>query len=235
MAEQKDSYIVSSDVADVKPLGLLHALSLIEQFAEAEKQSSLSKKILTSKSLSSFFYVGFKASIVSGLVTAFLSPMMFAVHMGLIPVFGDYQLTLFDSFFVVFLTTSFSLGISFFVFFICSRTYSGRVTKKAIHLLVGGLFFGAFFLSVVIFILYHILYYQYLTPEGIAYAINFFPKFLRPDYRTAYWIFKFSEELIPGAYFQFAVSVSAMFVVGMSVIFGRVRANKISVEREKWK
>jgi len=234
MAEQKDSYI-SSDVADVTPLGLLHALSLIEQYAEAEKQSSLSKKILTPKSLSSFFSVGFKASIVSGLVTALLSPMMFAVHMGLIPVFGDYQLTFFDSFFMVFITTSFSLGISFFVFFICARAYSGSVTKRAIHLLVGGLFSGAFFLSIVIFILYHILYYQYLTPEGIAYAFNFFPKFLRPDYRTAYWIFKFSEELIPGAYFQFAVSVSAMFVVGMSVIFGRIRSNKISVEREKWK
>jgi len=232
-AEKKDAYI-TSETSDMAPRGLLHALSEIEQFSVSEKASPIPEEALTTINLLSFFTVGFKTAIISGLVTALLSPAMFAVQEGIIPVFGDYELTFFDSAFVVAVTTSFSLGVALLIFMVFRRIYRGNVTKKAIHSLVGGIFSGAFFASIVVLVFYHILHYQYLTPEGIAYAVNFLPVSLKPGYRTAYWIFKFSEELIPSAYFQFSVSMLTSGIIASSIVVGRIRSKKYEAEKKKW-
>lgn len=95
-------------------LGFLNILSEIEQLSVAERNSTLPDGALPPGQWLSYFGSGVEIALVGVIVTAFLSPFMFAVHDGIIPVFGSYEFTTFDRVFTVVYTTSFPLGTALF-------------------------------------------------------------------------------------------------------------------------
>lgn len=224
--------VYSNEPQDMKPQGLLHALSEIEQLSISEKHSPIPEGALTTIALLGFYNVGLKTALIGAVVTAILSPLMFAAETHLIPVFGGYEPTAFDRVFVVALTISFSLATSLLIFALLRKTYTGNVTRKAIHSLVGGLFTGLAAGSAIIFIVSHIVYYSYLTPEKLIYTLSFLP--FGMSGAAYHWLGRFCENLIPGAYFQAAINVAAGLIILSSVILGRKRAGKEQDMEQMW-
>jgi len=215
-------------------IGFLDTLSEIHQLSVAEKNSSLTKGIIDPKKLLLYFTSSVRMSVISVIVTSLLSPFMFAVHDGMVPVFGSYEPTTFDRVFVALLTTSFPLGVSLLVLILLVDFCFKNNAKKAVLSLVKGLTTGTFFMSFVVVVVSHILYYRYLTPEGLVSFIGMLPEFLRPGYPFVYWTLRFIDQLIPAAYFQAAVNLASLFVIYLAMVVAWLKTMRLESRKEVW-
>lgn len=234
MAGGNNDAVVTAEPLDTKPKGLLHTLSLIEQFSVAERDGEIPTEVLTTQALALFMLKGFEMSLIGVITTAVLSPIMFAVQEGIIPVFGAYGLTLFDKIFIFILTTSFTFGSSILICMMLGRLYCGNITKKTIHALVSGIVVGSLFISFLVMILMHILFFKYLTPEGVVYLVGQLPSTLRPSYRFVYWVFQFLDQMIPSSYFQAAVNIASSLVIVSAIFVGKRRSRKLDKLKKEW-
>ena len=230
----KDGTVVSTNVGDIKPQGLLHALSEIEQFSVAERASPIPEEAVTTINILSFFTVGIKIGCVSVLVTSLLSPFSFAAHENVLPVFGSYAPSMLDRAFVFLLSMAFSAGCAFLIFALLSKLYFGNVTRRCAGTLVGGYVAGSVFSSVLVFILYHIVYFKYLAPEPLAELLSYIPEGIRPSTTTYIWLARFTAGLIPASYFQAFIALISMLIVSLSIVVSRIKTRREKEMEEIW-
>lgn len=238
MAEQDRSIVIPDSGSMTKPRGLIHAISEIEQFSVAEQEAEIPDEALTTGVALSFFEVGLKTGLLSGLVTTLLTPVMIAASRQLLPVFGSYNMNLFDRLFSLLLTVSLPLGYALFVGLILTRIYSGNITKKTTNNLIGGLCSGAFLKGVISFLFFHFVYIkvtEYKLAEWITWFMNtrFAPDF---NYQKIYdWLVEFRAIFIPSAYFVLAVNFTFIMILLISLSVGRIKAKKWKAFMDKWK
>lgn len=234
MAKKDDAYVATT--ADNQgPQNLLDVLSEIEQFSVAEKMGSpIPDEALTTKHLLSFFWIGFVRFALIALVTAIPSLFFCWSNNGLISVFGSYQLSIFDRSFIVAFTLALPISNSFFVSRILWRLYIGSVTQKGIFYLCSGIFAGTVFSATSVIILFHNVYYQYLTPEAFADILPGLPQYLRPGQERFHWMTELFEQVIPGGYVAAFFSLAAVMVIGTSFAVGKIKTRKINRYREIW-
>lgn len=204
----KGGVYVTGQGKDAKIKNLFDAISEIEYAASSEEESEkISGKFFTTKHWVAFTEVGAKASLVSGLFSALLSPLMMGVFEKIVPVFGSYNPTIIDEIYVTLLAVSFSLGYAVFISKIgkyWSRSYS--LTKKMVQGLMLGLTIGMIIKAGIVFMLFHYIYIQ-LTPDRISYIASYIGRMhleqtlnITVD-EAKVFITKFREVFIPAAYF----------------------------------
>lgn len=231
----RDGTVLSPYAQDMKPRGLLHALSEIEQLSVSEKKgSAIPEEAITTANLISFFTVGVKIAIINILITMVLSPVMFAARGGLIPVFGTYNPSGFDVVYIFLLTISFSTGVALFMFAILRKVYMEHTTKRVVGSFISGFVSGTIFGVFISILLVHIVYYSYLTPEGLSHLYWKIPEFIRPGYRTYWWFMRFGEALIPGVYFQGFVNFFSVLIVLSAYFMARMKTARIKRLNEIW-
>jgi hypothetical protein len=218
-----------------RPKSLIQAISEIEQFSVAEMHSELPEGAMPTLTGVSFFEVGVKSSLISGIVTALTTPLMIAAGEELIPVFGDRELTLFDKIFSVLITVSLPVSFALFICVILTRSYAGNITRKAINSLVGGLSSGKIGMTILVVLLFHYVAFITLSSANVIRAINwvsgiFFVPMLHIDFGSIYRrIMDIKSVLIPSAYFIAFVNLLFVGIVSLAVVIGR-RKTKLRKE-----
>ncbi len=221
---------------DIKQKGLLHTLSEIEYLSAAERQGSpVPEGVVSSDNLNRYFIDGLKTSTISVAVTAILSPFMFSAYNGLIPVFGSYKPTAFGRAYVLLLTTAFPVSCSAVIFNVLRKIHFGKITSKAAGRFMGGFAAGSVIGAAALFIIIHILYYNYLTPEALLGLFYGIPRPIRPNRAVYEWIMRFSGSFIPCAYFQAAVNLLSLSISFLGIILGKRRTARINGLYELWR
>lgn len=210
-----------------RPKSLIQAISEIEQFSVAEMHSELPEGSLPTEANCSFYDVGIKSSILSGLVLALTTPLMMAAGDKLLPVFGDRELTFFDRIFSVLITIAFPVSFALFIFVVLTRSYAGNITRKAINSLAGSLSAGNIGMALLISLLYHYISLIFLSSDNVISAIKrvngiFFVPSLNIDWNGIYWwIMDMKAVLIPSSYFIAFVNLLFVGIVSLAVVIGR--------------
>lgn len=197
---------------EIKPKGLLDAISEIEWYAALEsKGSPLPQNFFTIKNKLEFYMVGFKSAFISGILSALFLPVSFGVLAKLIPIFGSYNPTLFDKIFVFIFALSFSLGYAVFVGRV-GKFYTGNFAKAMIKNFIGGVVTGALLKIVIVFLLFHFIYIVALKPDNVAYALSYFQRFFTNETLNSIyiWVLEFRRVFLISAWF--AVLTTIIFV-----------------------
>lgn len=197
---------------EIHPKGLFEAISAIEtQFANELRGCVIAEERLTTQQRIEFFEVGFRSSLVSGLLMACMTPIAIGVVERYIPVFGSAQPTAFDMVFAFLLAIGFSLGYSIFLSTICAR-YLGNFTRAMIKNLIGGMMTGSMIKMVVVFLLFHFIYLVVLSEKHLLWAAE------------KLYSLHVSQDTVVKIYdwtlgFRGVFLISAWFVVATTVIF----------------
>ncbi len=163
--------VVITSSGDMKPKGLIDAISEIEQFYTTEQSGSeIPERFFTTKNKIEFFEVGFKGAFISGLITALLLPWAIGVFEKKVPVFGVLGGSWFDQIFAMMLAFSFTIGYAVFIASI-GRYYEGAFTKSMVRCLLSGVVIGAVFKMVIAFLFFHFLYFVILTEDRLSSAL----------------------------------------------------------------
>ncbi len=163
--------VVITSSGDMKPKGLIDAISEIEQFYTTEQSGSeIPERFFTTKNRIEFFEVGFKGAFISGLITALLLPWAIGVFEKKVPVFGVVGGSFFDQIFALLLAFSFTIGYAVFIASV-GRYYEGPFTKSMVRCLLSGVVIGALFKMVIAFLFFHFLYFVILTEERLSTAL----------------------------------------------------------------
>lgn len=219
---------------------LIHAISEIEQFSVAEMNSELPEGSLPIAASLSFFEVGMKSGLLSGFITAIMTPLMMAASENLIPVFGEFEHTFFNRLFSIALTITFPVSYALFIFTSLTKSYAGNITKKAINNLVGGVSTGTIVKTCIVILLFHFLCFNTFDADAIVDklswidSIGFISK-LNLDYESVFdWIMKFRVLLIPSSYFIAFINTVFVIIVVFAVIIGRYRTKAKKEFLKEW-
>lgn len=199
------------------PKGLLDAISELEYFHALElKGANIDEKLFTTKNSLLMMELGFRATFLSELVMALLTPVSIGVIQKMIPVFGSAEPTPFDELFVLMLSLSFLVGHAYFIGYGATRFYSGY-TRSIVKNLLQGVFWAAVLKVIIVVILFPLLYVQILSEKNILWLISklttFFPVAkLAGPYQ---WLLEF-RSVFPTS----AVFVAVTTVLYLAVIFG---------------
>ncbi|GAB5045619.1 hypothetical protein [Thermodesulfovibrio sp. TK110] len=216
----KDSPIYVTNQATEKVTNLFEAISNIEYTAASESSGqTIDSEFFTTKQWVKFVEVGIKASLVSGLFTALMSPIMMGVFEKIIPVFGSYSTSIVDEIYIFFLSIGFSIGYAIFISKVGKfwrKKYS--ITRSKIKSLLFSLTVGSFIKAFLIFLLFHYIYVK-LTPETIDKIAFFFDKgqiikaivHIDSSDSVRTFLTEFRKVFIPASYF--VVFTSFLFVV----------------------
>ena len=151
-----------------KPKGLVDALSEIQQYYVVERSGSpIPDDFFTIGGKLGFFEVGFRAAFISGIVSGLLLPFAFGVIERYIPIFGSYEPSLFDKAFALVLSVSFSIAYAVFIS-LTGKYYIGSISKSAIKSLLAGFISGALLKMVIVFILFHTIYFYFLSHDFLV-------------------------------------------------------------------
>ena len=165
---QRGDVFIGSAASPGKPKGLLDAISEIQQYYVVERSgSTIPEDFFTLGGKLAFFEVGFKGGLLCGLISALFTPLAIGVFEKYIPIFGTFEMTLYDKFFAFVIALSFSIGYAFF-FASLGKYYIGEISKAAIKNLISGLATGAILKMIIAFIAFHFLYFIVLEPHNLA-------------------------------------------------------------------
>lgn len=223
-----------------RPKSLIHAISEIEQFSVAEMHSEIPEGSLPLATALSFYEVGFKHGFISGLITAVMTPFMMLANENLIPVFGEFDKSLFDRLFSIALTITYPIAFALFLYMTLTKSYAGNITRRAINNLVGGVSTGAIAKTILMFFLYHFISIRFLEPDKISALLN--------KIRTTWLIDRLNinygkvfdllmgvrEILIPSAYYLLIVNFIFVSIVVYAVIVGRNKTSRIKLFKQEW-
>ena len=233
MRKNDETFLASMSVA-VKPQGFLDAISEIQQYCIIERSGTdVPKDFLTIKGALAFFWVGFKGALFVNVIMSVLSPFAFAVINRSIPVFGVYDLSLFDQVFVFFLPLSFSLMYSLML---CTlgNYYIGSLTRGAILNLLKGIATGAVLKCFFVFVGFHYLSFFLLQRENVSRILSRFSRVLSDDItnKIYYLIMSLKVGLIPTSWMMI---VTTVVFVGTPLLVIMVRGNRLRkvIEEEK--
>ena len=211
-----------------KPLNLLQAIEEIQHMAamEVDMEEPLNKNFFALKQKIDFMAIGFRHGLLNGLITALLTPLAFGVIDGIIPVFGDKQLTTFDEIYAFLLAIAFPLGFAIFLSTL-KNCYVGTISKSMIRNLFGGLFVGLFLKMLVVFFAFNWLYIK-LTPEFVYSTLLHIHKALPnanlvPAY---YWILKFKNVFPESIVFVVLTSLLVIIVPSLTLFITTLKNRK---------
>jgi len=220
---------------EIRQKGLLHTLSEIEQLSAAERQGApIPEGVVSSDNLNRYFIDGLKTSSISAVITAILSPFMLGAYNGIIPVFGSYEPRIFGRVYILVLTTAFPASCTMVIFNVLRKVHFGKITGKAVGRFTAGFTAGYIISLAALFIIIHIVYYNYLTPEALLNLFYRIPRLIRPNHAVYGWIMRFSGSFITCAYFQAAVSLLSLSTSFLAVIIGKRRTARINRLYEIW-
>lgn len=212
-----------------KPKSLIQAISEIEQFSVAEMNSEIPEGSLPQATALSFMDVGIKSGLFSGLMTALSTPFMMAAGQKLIPIFGEYEPSLFNQIFSVALTIAFPICFGIFLFMSLTRSYAGNITKRAIDYLAGGVATGTAIKTGLFIWVFHYVCFQVLDADKVIDALHWISRLplidhLNLDYQLIFdWTMEFKLVLIPSTYFMTFVNGVFIVTVLMALVIGRYR------------
>jgi len=152
------------------PPSLIDAISDIQQYAvmESEGATDMPADYGTPRRLIAYFNIGFNYGIGDGLLLLIFAPFLYAVLMGILPIFGKNSLDLFDKIYVFLLSKYFSVGLFFLMIYVLTKA-KGSVSRALAFSLVGG-YSSACVLRVFVFaFLYRILYFKWNWVENFLY------------------------------------------------------------------
>lgn len=221
-----------------KPKGLLDALSEIQQYYVVERTgSTIPEDFLTFSGKLAFFEVGAKGAVVSGLISAMLTPIAVGVIERYIPIFGSYEPSFFDKFFAFILAMSFSLGYGIFIATV-GKYYIGGISRAAIRNLMGGLIVGALVKLIIVFILFHFIYFVVLDPTRVAsFLIRFRASGVKYEVLDSIYRFlmDFRPVFLTSAYFVVFTTILLIAIPAVSIFVGSRRTKRAMQQEEMWK
>jgi len=243
MSSNDQGLLILSDDSNnktTKPKSLIHAISEIEQYSVAEINSELPEGSLPIAASLSFFEVGLKSGLLSGFITAVMTPSMMAASENLIPVFGEVDQSLFNRLFSIALTVTFPISYALFIFMSLTKSYAGNITRKAINNLVGGVSVGTIMKTFIVVLLFHFMCFHTFDADAIIDKLNWFhdltfvPK-LNLNYEAIFaWVMAFKVLLIPSAYFVAFINTVFVLIVVLAVIIGRHRTTVKKEFLKEW-
>jgi hypothetical protein len=223
-----------------RPKSLIQAISEIEQFSVAEMNSEIPEGSLPIKTALSFFDVGLKSGLFSGLMTAVTTPLMMAAGQKLIPVFGEYEPSLFNQIFSLALAISFPICFGIFLFMSMTKSYAGNITKRAIDYLCGGVASGTIIKTVLFVLLFHYICFQILDADKVIDALRWingllYMEYLNLNYQKIFdWIMEFKLILIPSSYFMTFVNGVFVVMALLALVIGRYRTKVRKEFLKEW-
>jgi hypothetical protein len=220
---------VQSLQAETHPRGIIDAISNIEYYHAQEKRGAiLSAGFFTLKQKIEYFAVGFRASLISGLITAIIMPVAIGVTERMIPVFGSSSPTAFDVFFVFLLAFGFSLGYACFIARAASL-YIGPYTRSMIRNFVGGVITGAIGKMTIGFIFFHFMYLVVLTERNVAWLLlKLKGKASKETLSNIYlWVMDFRPVFITSAYLLVITTVVFIAIPLIAMFLASVRNRKL--------
>lgn len=222
--------IFQGNKESVHPRGLLEAIGHIEQaYADECGGAEIDPRRLTTPVRWEFREVGFKSSFVASLTTALLSPLAIGVLEKSVPIFGSSAPTLFDQFCGVLLAIVFSLGYSVFLAGVATNHLGGYSRAMVSNLLFGVTVSGAV-KALIVFILFHTIYFFALTDKNLVTAIKFLYRFKLP-YDSALslfvWIKNFKGVFLTSAYFVVVTTALLILVPYVAMLWAHLRNQKL--------
>jgi hypothetical protein len=219
-----------------KPKGLVDALSEIQQYYVVERSGSpIPEDFFTLGGKLAFFEVGFRAAFLSGIVSALLMPFAFGVIERYIPIFGSYNPSLFDRIFAIVLSISFSIAHSVFIS-LTGKYYIGSISKSAIKNLLGGFISGALLKLVIAFILFHTIYFYFLSQKFLTRNLLKLSPFIK--YETLKKVYLFLMEFRPvfliSSYFLIFSTFLMIIIPILSILISSRRTRKEIEREERW-
>ncbi len=232
--KSKGDVFLGSPLPAGKPKGLIDALSEIQQYYVVERSGSpIPEDFFTIGGKLAFFEVGFKAAFLSGMVSALLTPFAFGVIQRYIPIFGSYEPSLFDRVFALVLATSFSVAYAIFLAS-TGRYYIATISKAAIRGLLAGFIVGALLKMVIIFILFHTIYF--LSQNFLVRNLLRLRPFIKHGTLEGIYTFlmEFKSVFLVSSYF---VIFTTLLMIGIplgSILISSRRTRALIEQEKKW-
>lgn len=234
---QKDETTIIGGSRSVPlPKNMIDAVSQIQQYYTLEKEgTAIPADFLTLEGTLDLWGIGFKTSVKNGLFSALISLFMIGVFYKYIPIFGNFNPSLYDKIWAVITNYSLTICHALFLSYV-TRYYIGDITKTAIKNLFYGIILGSFIITTVIFVFYHTLYYLVLTDKNVAsvlLSIKGLINFTTLE-RIYYWIMDFKRTFIVASW---AVFFNMIFILSVPLFFMLFKAKRVNTEiknRDKW-
>ena len=221
---------------DVKntPHGLLDFISSLELLYKQEQKGvveMLDEDFFTSTDRARAWSLGFRQTIVAGLVTGCLTPFAMGVLEKMIPVFGSTETSAFDEFYIFLLTLSYQIGYACFLGYAATRFY-GSYTRVMVKFLLLGIYTASFFKTILLYILFNYIYMAVLTEQHILLVLSYFKtvSFLQPHlYPTYKWLAEFRNVFPLSA--NFVALTTVMYCVVIATCYVRTVKRNARVKK----
>ncbi len=163
-------------------------------------------------------------------------PLAFGVIQRHIPIFGSQDASLYDRIFALILSVSFSIAYSVFISF-TGKYFIGSISKSAIKNLVGGYIAGALLKMIIIFILFHTVYFYFLSEKFLARNLLKLKPLLKYETLERIYVFliQFKPVFLISSYFLIFTTALMILIPLASIRIGS-RKTKLEIEKEeKWR
>ena len=198
--------------SEIHPKGLLEAIAYIDQnFANEMGGCIINSRFLNTKQRLEFMEVGMRSSLVSGMISAVLTPIAVGVLERHIPIFGDTTPTLVDQGAALLLAVSFYVGYAIFIAK-SATSYVGEYTRSMVRNLLGGMTLGSAIKVFVVFVAFQSCYFFIMKDQYLAWLASQCYR-VRFKQETAVKVFHWLQD------FRETLLTSANFVVLTTVIF----------------
>ena len=173
--QQPDVIPGGSAGTEIHPKALLEAISFIDQqFANEVGGCMTNSRFLNTKQRIEFMEVGFRSSFASGTITGLLTPIAIGCIERYIPIFGNMKPSPIDQFCALLLALCFSIGYALFLSK-AATSYIGEYTRSMVRNLLGGMSFGAGLKAVILFGVFHAMYFFLFNDENVLWiSVNFY-------------------------------------------------------------
>ncbi|MEI7636065.1 MAG: hypothetical protein WCJ37_02080 [Syntrophus sp. (in: bacteria)] len=234
---QKGDVFLGSQPTPGRPKGFLDAYSEIQQYYLVERSSgTISVDFLTLAGKLAFFEVGFKGAFISGLISAFLTPIAIGVVEKYLPIFGSYDPNGYDKFFAFMLAIGFTVGYAC-MFASLGKYFIGEITKTAIKNLLFGVAAGAIIKAILAFLAFHFIYYVLLEPQFLANWLQKISWLVKHDSLNALyrWLLEFRPVFLISAYFVLFTTTLLVTIPAAGIFLGSRKTSNIISQENEWK
>jgi len=223
-----------------KPKSLLEAISDIEKLSAVERTGMpIPPHFLLLNEKFAYFDVGLKAAWADTLVNLIFTPISVGVFDRVVPIFGTYDPTIVDQLFSLMIGLSYTLGINILLAFNLGACYFGKVCRNAIWQLYGGFVVGSFLKMLMIFFIFHFLYWR-ITPELLSQLLTSIYLVVHGMFTAAqwdklfYWFVDMRNLLFKSGIFIVVSTVICLALPFASFLLGSRRANYEDEVRRKY-
>lgn len=149
------------------PKGLLDGISEIEFIYATElRGADLPEMYFTTKNRLIFYELGFRTTLVSGLVMSLMVPIAIGVLEKNIPIFGSNDPSLFDQIFVLFISVSYMIGYAAFIGWGVTK-HKGPYSTMMVKNLLSGVTMAALTKAAIMFVFFNFCYMVLFTQSSL--------------------------------------------------------------------